>query len=202
MPPYQKTLSGIYESLFLRICTVESSKQKTPKWTILKNLSTTSNGCLFFVEQRKLILNGMRHKVLDGKNANADTIQTEIFATESIAGSGKKRLFFPQLNWPEFSNNYCVSNGVGVFTNKSTVDAELALNQNDASLELFEKIHVQKNLSPSLWYLLTVQTQPSFALASIEKASFFLRALLINIFDSLKRGVFLDKLKHGVFLTI
>ena len=98
MPPYQKTLSGIYESLFLRICTVESSKQKTPKWTILKNLSTTSNGCLFFVEQRKLILNGMRHKVLDGKNANADTIQTEIIATESIFGSGKKLVCFPQLN--------------------------------------------------------------------------------------------------------
>ena len=107
----------------------------------------------------------MRHKVLDGKNANADTIQTEIFATESFTGSGKKRLCFPQLNEPEFSNNYCVSNGDGVFTNKLIVDAELALTQNDASLELFEKIHVQKNLSPSLWYLLTVQTQPSFALA-------------------------------------
>ena len=47
---------------------------------------------------KKFILNGMRHKVLDGKNANADTIKTEIFATESIFGSGKKRLFFPQLN--------------------------------------------------------------------------------------------------------
>ena len=98
MPPYQKTVSGIYENFFLRICTVESSKQKTPKWRILKNLSTTSNSSLIIIEQKKLTLNGMRHKVVDGRNANADTIQTEIFATESITGSGKKLLFFLQLN--------------------------------------------------------------------------------------------------------
>ena len=134
MPPYQKTVSGIYENFFLRICTVESSKQKTPKWKFLKNLSTTSNSCLIIIEQKKFILNGMRHKVLDGKNANADTIKTEIFATESIFGSGKKRLFFLQLNQPEFSHNYCVSNSVEVFINKATVDAELALTQSDASV--------------------------------------------------------------------
>ena len=77
---------------------MESSKQMTPKGKILIYLSTTSTGCLIIVEQKNLIPNGMRHKVLDGKNANADTIQTETFATESIIGSGKERPFLPQLN--------------------------------------------------------------------------------------------------------
>ena len=49
-------------------------------------------------------------------------------------GSGKKRLFFLQLNQPEFSHNYCLSNSVEVFINKATVDAELALTQSDASV--------------------------------------------------------------------
>ena len=57
----------------------------------------------------------MRHKVLDRRNGNADTIKMEFFATESIFGSGKKRLFFVQLNQPDFSNNYWVSHGVEVF---------------------------------------------------------------------------------------
>ena len=79
-------------------------------------------------------MNGMRHKVLDRKNGNADTIKMEFFATESNFGSGKKRLFFLQLNQPDFSNNYWVSHGVEVFINKATVDAELALTQSDASV--------------------------------------------------------------------
>ena len=94
---------------------MESSEQKTPKWKILKNLSTTSNGYLIIIEQKKFILNGMRHKVLDRKNGNADTIKMEFFATESKFGSGKKRLFFLQLNQPDVSHNYWVSHGVEVF---------------------------------------------------------------------------------------
>ena len=76
----------------------------------------------------------MRHKVLDRRNGNADTIKMEIFATESVFGSGKKRLFFQHLNRPDSSNKYCVSNGVEAFINKATVDAEIALTQNDASV--------------------------------------------------------------------
>ena len=58
----------------------------------------------------------------------------EIFASESIFGSGKKRLFFLHLNQPDISNSYCVSNGVEAFFNEATVDAEIALTQSDASV--------------------------------------------------------------------